>query len=693
MFRQIARSEMLLIFCLFAVVLLAGCHGGGVSTGDQPDGDGMSNAETVTAVQDYGEQYVQMLNDGMTIIDALQALANQMEASGDFSAVEVDGSGQVVWAEFTNGWPFAVLGNRTQLADQITDERAQPTATVDSAAAVELPAVQNAVLLNGFGRYRPEAAAAIDDIDNMLSRRGYQVNQQTVTVTELQNLGSPGVVFINSHAAAPRETSIGRPALWLDEAISQEAAGRYAARGWNDNEYMTLLSTSETDPDTGEKVKVQNFGVTDLFIARFVNLGNNSVVFSQSCSSGVEQMREAWLAAGAGVYGGWSDWCAGSAAPKYFFDRMAAANQYRPESPKQRPFDWQFVYTDMQDHDLHRITIDPGMFGGLAGGVNARVAILHFYSNDDTGILAPTISYMEMKEPGSELIIYGVFGTRQGEVTVGGTQVVVQNWSGQQITCTLPTEGPGSAGPVIVKVGDRESNQANLTDWRGDFSFTWDLGIGSLGVDFDLQPHWRADLRKFRAEPGAEPIQREPRFFELASDSTGTWRAYGENPRRHPDGHTTNVMFKGSGTLNYYHSQYADATAPAQLPSLNGGVNTKQAYPFPTLGEPGIAGFGFIRPEQNDIQFALLGRADITVEAYHNGGLQDRSTMPVEIPVVGPDFHDGFFPSQFPYMRFTMDSSYHVNGGKKVMAEQEMSWELQWSSIFAEYGPNPDHER
>lgn len=56
-----------------------------------------------------------------------------------------------------------------------------------------------------------------------------------------------------------------------------------------------------------------------------------------------------------------------------------------------------------------------------------------------------------------------------------------------------------AAGPVIVKVDGRESNKTNLTDWRGDFDYTLDPGMGSLAVDFDMELHWRADVREYRA--------------------------------------------------------------------------------------------------------------------------------------------------------------------------------------------------
>lgn len=89
---------MVLGFGLLVILLMAGCHGGGSSDYRSGNGDGngygMTNQETLAAVDTYGDQYAQMLNEGMTITEAMQQLAANMEASRDFSAVEVDGSGR-----------------------------------------------------------------------------------------------------------------------------------------------------------------------------------------------------------------------------------------------------------------------------------------------------------------------------------------------------------------------------------------------------------------------------------------------------------------------------------------------------------------------------------------------------------------------------------------------------------------------
>jgi hypothetical protein len=694
----------LLMGAAVVALVLAGCSGGHGPTlpspdepgvdqpdgpdgpddpGDQPDGpdDGeLSTEETVAAVEEYGEAYVAMLNEGMTIPEAIAEAAALMQADSAFSAVEIDGTGYIVWAEFTNGWPYAIIGNRPPVAEEVADDRADD-ALADAeqlrpAAAEELPDATSAVIMNGFGAYRPGTVAGNNEIDQMLSNRGYQTNQMAVTTTNLMNLGAPGVLMINSHGAAPDETTIGRPALWLDEAITQALADTYAARGWNENDYLTMLSTSEDDPNSGDSVNVQNFAVTDAFIANEVSVGANSVVFSQSCSSGVEMMHDAWLGAGAGIYVGWSDWCSGTVPPRFFFDRMTAANQFRPETPDQRPFDWQFVLTDMRDRGLDTTTIDPGLFGGLAGGVLNRIAILNVFTRDDTGILAPTIRYLEMDEPNDELIVHGVFGSRQGEVTVDGVNAGISSWNATEIRATIPRQGPGSEGPVEVSVDGRESNEANLTSWRQQFDFTFKPDLGSLMVEFDIDAHFRGDVREWRRQAAGDPMHNEPFRFEAAQDTEGTWEASGEHTRTNPLGEVVTTKFVGTGDIALLNA---------------GSIGTAGAQPA-QLGE-GMRIYGQIRPEEHRIRTHIAATVQVTAEEYRDGEFTGSIGTPVILPSVLPQYIDGTFPNGLAYIEMQMGNNYNIGSGEKRIAADGTLQLLEWGITTAQFPPDEDHER
>jgi len=115
-------------------------------------------------------------------------------------------------------------------------------------------------------------------------------------------------------------------------------------------------------------------------------------------------------------------------------------------------------------------------------------------------------------------------------------------------------------------------------------------------------------------------------------------------------------------------------------------------FPLPTMGDrEGISAFGLIRPETQQIQFGLLARADITVEAYEDGSLEHTGTMPVEVPVMA--MNDGFFPNQLGFIQLPLDDSFHVDAGNRALSAGDMTFSLRWGTITSAFGPNPSHEQ
>lgn len=161
------------------------------------------------------------------------------------------------------------------------------------------------------------------------------------------------------------------------------------------------------------------------------------------------------------------------------------------------------------------------------------------------------------------------------------------------------------------------------------------------------------------------------------------------------DGGTSTTKFVGSGTLEYYRFEHIDRAQPAHLSANSIGDLTPAqiSAPLPAFADPGVSGFGFIRPANGDIQLALLARADVTVEAYKDGGFRDSFKLPVEVPIFLPEFNDGQMSTQFPYIRLSLDNSFHANGGTSRARDQDWVFELTWQQILAEYGLNPGHEK
>lgn len=78
-----------------------------------------------------------------------------------------------------------------------------------------------------------------------------------------------------------------------------------------------------------------------------------------------------------------------------------------------------------------------------------------------------------------------------------GQDVHVVSWSPSQIVVELPLSGLGSAGNVQVAVRNHMSNVAQLTEWKGKFTFTI-AGPGSLMAKTVYDVHLRDDIRKWR---------------------------------------------------------------------------------------------------------------------------------------------------------------------------------------------------
>jgi len=139
-------------------------------------------------------------------------------------------------------------------------------------------------------------------------------------------------------------------------------------------------------------------------------------------------------------------------------------------------------------------------------------AHLHF-AGVGMGILAPSIQSIDVDEQGGTLTLHGVFGSKQDTVTVDDASVPVNSWSGTQIVTGLPTAG----GDVVVSVDGRKSNTVQLTDWKGTFTYVFQ--VETLQEQFTWTTHWRGDVHTFRTQPGQAPPDRSPVQTFAATDS------------------------------------------------------------------------------------------------------------------------------------------------------------------------------
>jgi hypothetical protein len=112
--------------------------------------------------------------------------------------------------------------------------------------------------------------------------------------------------------------------------------------------------------------------------------------------------------------------------------------------------------------------------------------------------------------------------------------MLVYIWQPQLITCFIPNTGAGSVGPVTVEVDGlngpsssvkRKSNVVNLTEWKGQFTYTH-KDTGTLTGTILINAHLRADIHPFREGPHLAPVYYSV-IFPAADDSYGTATASG----------------------------------------------------------------------------------------------------------------------------------------------------------------------
>ena len=127
-------------------------------------------------------------------------------------------------------------------------------------------------------------------------------------------------------------------------------------------------------------------------------------------------------------------------------------------------------------------------------------------------------------ESNGTLVLFGSFGTKPGTVKVGGTSLAVQSWTDEKIVCTLPLTGNGSSGTTTVEFDDAKSNAVELTEWSGQFLYTWQ-DVGTLKHSMAMNVRIRADIGSIRA--GRIPLDSTINFA-ATKDSSAHYTSGGD---------------------------------------------------------------------------------------------------------------------------------------------------------------------
>lgn len=347
-------------------------------------------------------------------------------------------------------------------------------------------------------------------IRTLLTNGGYVQAQAVLPTVDnfAKNVHGDGVFVLFTHGA-PGELKDKSYvyAMWTSTNVAIPEEGLYAEL-FDKQELVYMIENGRNS--VGGCGRVTNYGITSQFVSNHMSFAENSLVYLNVCMSGTEgagDMRQAFGNAGASVVVGWDGNVSVGESFKtvpYMIDRLLGANEVEPkEDPKQRAFNIYDVRENMEA--VGRVT-DP-----ISGAV-----LKVFQVGGDFGLLAPTIQFLSVDDNGVQpkLIIAGIFGTDPGEanrsVTINGTELENISWSRNGIDCDIPESGANASGTVVVKVGTganaRESNEVNITEWRGELTYERD-DPGDQTGQMRIKVRFLADIHSFRDKPGEDPFE------------------------------------------------------------------------------------------------------------------------------------------------------------------------------------------
>jgi hypothetical protein len=483
-----------------------------------------------------------------------------MNGRSEFS--EVGREGTSVWARFVDGPIFAVANNRfpddtvnvsdeTEMVLPTTaipkgfvvpkrlnqlekQERKAKSNAVPQISTYEMPESVDAYVINTLGS--PCFTSAVAKVRNLLGANGYSVATTEGTVpdllTEIQNAG---VFYIDAHGVGFLDTvGFHDGAVWTSTIPSHAGDSLFA--GLLATEELIYLSAYDLDSN-GVCREHTRYAFTSKFVQNYMTFSENSLVFMNTCllAGGLNnqgfELANAFMAAGASVYTGWSEKITASISDKageFLIDRMLGANAstLTPiESPKQRPFDITQLKTDMHNRGFD---VRP------SNGAELTISKLQ----GSFELLAPSLRFVEVINYTDTLFLTGYFGSDpgpKGHVYVDGVEQTIYKWEPQYIWASIPQSGVGSSGPVtVIRDGDaqltpltqRKSNPVNLTDWYGTFTYT-ENNADSLRGKIEVHAHIRADVHAFREAPHTTPAPNQFIVFGGVKDSDGSASASG----------------------------------------------------------------------------------------------------------------------------------------------------------------------
>lgn len=359
-------------------------------------------------------------------------------------------------------------------------------------------------------------------LETLFKEKNYAVTKLATDILDLKNVKDADVVWMNGHGVtisyqASPQTNSPKISLWA--FVTGHVAVPCSQINPQD---CASLRAGEAASEIGRGTVP--FGTTTNWYATPKFYENNwtfksprSLVYIDACNGftpGAEstQLLTSLRKAGAGQLYGWDDAVYNFFAAKtvkMFFDiALGTGRNYSSETIRLRPFavDDTYAYMDKKGLTTDNTPASPGVGAGIAklqtDMAPSTAWALH---------LVPTIQDIAVQESKGQIQIRGDFGDIQGDVTINGTPLTNVKWNFTEIYADIPATGAGSAGPVLIKINNKPSNEVPLTLWSGKItrSVTMVSRFGPPGIIYssDCDIAFRADIHYWRSNYMANAIR------------------------------------------------------------------------------------------------------------------------------------------------------------------------------------------
>jgi hypothetical protein len=551
-----------------------GGGGGGIPFGGLPsggvdpdggDGESAFTADERSAITRRAHDKYEELMAAHTP-DAMLALGQWMRTQPEYT--DAGASADSAWARFTDGRYFLYTDGWRPVTLS-TDDTVEPELRAGDrlakaglvAGKKEIPGSDLAVIMSADdGDSFDEVKGMQQKVAKMLQDQGWRIHgDRSFTVESMLALANVemGIFYLAAHGGIFGPSNQKEYCFITETRATAENEAKYRA----DFRTGRLIYNRDRNLEkeaSGEKLP-PCFAVTASFVQKYLKFSDGALAVTLCCHSGspeAEAFRGALAGGKAVTIVGWdgsgNDY--GARSMEYMFDRLTSANTRNPAAPHNRAFDmddvWEYMGRTATRDIRPNLLVSPEVWERWE--VPKGDAYIKRFGNG-FDLSNPVIAELET-DYGDKLVLHGNFGSEQGVVSVGGTELAVQTWENDKIELVLPTgksDPAGSHGDVVVTARKRKSNRRVLTSWRGTVTYLYeDLAPegdeGTLYNKVEIDFHMRGDAHARRTEVSGE-LRANTWNLALASDSTATYRAAGE---RRSGGHVLK-SYSGSGDLSY----------------------------------------------------------------------------------------------------------------------------------------------